>query len=135
MAAANLRRSRGGTAPPIALGSVTRCRSIDTGAGQCRDEALDTHTHTRTDENADILILGSRGLSAIKKAFVGSVSEYCVHHVQCPVIVVRNKKEGQRVISEATVLEAAPAPESAKEAGAGRSGTISGVSVSGAKEE
>ena len=66
------------------------------------------HSHTHTDENADILILGSRGMSALKKAFVGSVSEYCVHHVACPVIVVRNKREGERVISEATVLEAEP---------------------------
>eukprot|EP00296_Roombia_truncata_P001976 JP437839.1.p1 GENE.JP437839.1~~JP437839.1.p1 ORF type:complete len:154 (-),score=65.23 JP437839.1:44-505(-) len=40
--------------------------------------------------NADLLVIGSRGLGAIKRAFVGSVSSHCVHHCHCPVLVVRN---------------------------------------------
>eukprot|EP00270_Netrium_digitus_P006157 TRINITY_DN1841_c0_g1_i1.p1 TRINITY_DN1841_c0_g1~~TRINITY_DN1841_c0_g1_i1.p1 ORF type:complete len:166 (+),score=10.45 TRINITY_DN1841_c0_g1_i1:239-736(+) len=47
---------------------------------------------------ADVLIVGSRGLSAVKKALLGSVSEYCAHHCACPVIIVKakdhNKEQG-----------------------------------------
>jgi hypothetical protein len=36
--------------------------------------------------------MGSRGFGATKrsrKARLGSVSDYCVHHCDCPVVVVR----------------------------------------------
>ncbi|GBG84194.1 hypothetical protein CBR_g38165 [Chara braunii] len=39
--------------------------------------------------DADLLIMGSRGLSAIGRTFLGSVSDYCVNHAKCPVVVVR----------------------------------------------
>lgn len=39
---------------------------------------------------AEILVIGSRGLGTFKRAFLGSTSDYCVHHCQCPVIVVKN---------------------------------------------
>ena len=39
--------------------------------------------------NVDIMIMGSRGMGAIKKALVGSVSDYCVHNASCPVLIVR----------------------------------------------
>ncbi|KAI9207300.1 uncharacterized protein BJ171DRAFT_494190 [Polychytrium aggregatum] len=39
--------------------------------------------------NADMLIVGSRGMSNLGRALVGSVSEYLVHHAPCPVLVVR----------------------------------------------
>ncbi|XP_076890151.1 universal stress protein A-like protein [Bidens hawaiensis] len=44
------------------------------------------------DMNADILVVGSRGLGQIKRAFLGSVSDYCVHHAKCPVLIVRPPK-------------------------------------------
>jgi len=39
--------------------------------------------------NIQLLVLGSHGRGAIKRAFLGSVSNYCVHNVKCPVLVVR----------------------------------------------
>ncbi|KAJ3311010.1 hypothetical protein HDU76_003228 [Blyttiomyces sp. JEL0837] len=38
---------------------------------------------------ADMLVVGSRGLGAIKRAFLGSVSDYLVHHCHCAVILPR----------------------------------------------
>lgn len=38
----------------------------------------------------DLLIVGSRGLGAVKSVFLGSVSDKCVHECPCPVLVVRN---------------------------------------------
>ncbi|KAK1389758.1 Adenine nucleotide alpha hydrolases-like superfamily protein [Heracleum sosnowskyi] len=43
--------------------------------------------------HVDLLVLGSRGLGMIKRAFMGSVSDYCVHHAKCPVLIVRPPKE------------------------------------------
>ena len=38
---------------------------------------------------ADLVIVGSRGLSGFKKAFLGSVSDHLMHHLKCPVLVTR----------------------------------------------
>ena len=40
-------------------------------------------------QNYDLIITGSRGMSAFKELLVGSVTLKVIHHVQCPVMVVR----------------------------------------------
>lgn len=39
--------------------------------------------------NCDLIVMGSRGLGAIKSIVVGSVSSHVLHHANCPVMVVR----------------------------------------------
>ncbi|KAL6521228.1 hypothetical protein OROGR_017797 [Orobanche gracilis] len=39
--------------------------------------------------SVDLLVVGSRGLGQIKRAFLGSVSDYCVHHAKCAVLVMK----------------------------------------------
>lgn len=39
--------------------------------------------------NADMVMLGARGMGAIKSALVGSVSKDVIHRCLCPVLVVR----------------------------------------------
>lgn len=41
------------------------------------------------EEQADLLVLGSRGLGAVKRFFIGSVSDRVVHHAHCDVLVVK----------------------------------------------
>ena len=38
---------------------------------------------------ADLIVVGSRGLGAVGRLLVGSVSEGVVHHAPCPVLIVR----------------------------------------------
>ncbi|CAO2826120.1 unnamed protein product [Amaranthus hypochondriacus] len=44
-------------------------------------------------KQVDLLVVGSRGLGMLKRAFLGSVSDYCAHHVKCPVLIVKPPKE------------------------------------------
>ncbi|XP_076940174.1 uncharacterized protein LOC143609255 [Bidens hawaiensis] len=39
-----------------------------------------------------LLVVGSRGLGQIKRAVLGSISDYCAHHAKCPVLIVRPQK-------------------------------------------
>ncbi|CAI2199647.1 15047_t:CDS:2, partial [Funneliformis geosporum] len=40
-------------------------------------------------EKADVLIMGSRDLSAWKRFFLGSFSDFCQQNAHCPVIIVK----------------------------------------------
>jgi nucleotide-binding universal stress UspA family protein len=42
-------------------------------------------------EGADLLVVGCRGHSGLTGAVLGSVSQYCVHHAACPVMIMRGK--------------------------------------------
>lgn len=39
--------------------------------------------------NFDLIVMGARGISRIKEMFLGSVSEGVMHHVTCPVLIVK----------------------------------------------
>ncbi|XP_072997157.1 universal stress protein PHOS34-like isoform X1 [Typha latifolia] len=48
-------------------------------------EAVEKH-------HAEILVVGSHGYGAIKRAVLGSVSDYCAHHAHCNVMIVKKPK-------------------------------------------
>ncbi|KAK4477383.1 hypothetical protein RD792_016604 [Penstemon davidsonii] len=37
----------------------------------------------------DFLVVGSRGLGPFQRVFVGTVSEFCTKHAECPVIAIK----------------------------------------------
>jgi nucleotide-binding universal stress UspA family protein len=40
---------------------------------------------------ADLLVVGSRGHGKFAEALLGSVSQNCVHHASCPVLIMRGE--------------------------------------------
>ncbi|MBE9203679.1 universal stress protein [Synechocystis salina LEGE 06099] len=40
--------------------------------------------------DADLVVLGRRGLKGLAEVFLGSVSSYVIHHVQCSVLIVQH---------------------------------------------
>ncbi|MGF1491532.1 MAG: universal stress protein [Microcoleaceae cyanobacterium] len=45
--------------------------------------------------NADLIIVGRRGQSALSELLLGSVSNYVTHHASCAVMVVQSSKTSQ----------------------------------------
>jgi nucleotide-binding universal stress UspA family protein len=43
------------------------------------------------DWNADLIIMGRRGLSGLQEVFLGSVSNYILHHASCSVLIVHGE--------------------------------------------
>jgi nucleotide-binding universal stress UspA family protein len=43
-----------------------------------------------TEEDAQVIIVGDRGLSGVKRFLLGSVSQKASHHAPCSVLIVRN---------------------------------------------
>ncbi|XP_068640042.1 universal stress protein A-like protein [Aristolochia californica] len=48
-------------------------------------KAVDKH-------KAEMLVVGSHGYGAFKRAVLGSVSDYCAHHAHCSVLIVKKPK-------------------------------------------
>jgi nucleotide-binding universal stress UspA family protein len=49
--------------------------------------------------SADLILVGSRGLTVVKEMFLGSVSNYVTHHAPCSVFIVRESKNHNSELS------------------------------------
>lgn len=43
---------------------------------------------------ADLLVVGNRGHGGFVEALLGSISQHCVQHATCPVVVIRDSATG-----------------------------------------
>ncbi|XP_076909906.1 universal stress protein A-like protein [Bidens hawaiensis] len=41
----------------------------------------------------DLLVVGNRGLGPFQRVFVGTVSEFCVKHCECPVVTIKRSAD------------------------------------------
>ena len=43
------------------------------------------------EENAAMIVTGTRGMGKVRRTILGSVSDFLVHHAPCPVVVCRTR--------------------------------------------
>jgi len=55
-------------------------------------EGRPAHILCEEAKNADLLVVGARGLGGFRGLLLGSVSQECAHHAGCPVVIVRNEE-------------------------------------------
>jgi nucleotide-binding universal stress UspA family protein len=48
--------------------------------------------HLAEELGVGLIVMGSRGLGGVRRALMGSISEYVVRHAHCPVMIVRQEK-------------------------------------------
>ena len=44
--------------------------------------------HACKQKNVDYIVMGNRGMGAIRRTFLGSISDYVLHHAHVPVTIV-----------------------------------------------
>jgi nucleotide-binding universal stress UspA family protein len=59
------------------------------GAHHARDLLVGAPADTLARLDADLIVLGARGIDTLKRLLVGSVSEHVLRHAHCPVLIVR----------------------------------------------
>jgi nucleotide-binding universal stress UspA family protein len=79
------------TAPPSA-----RLLRVDAGGGSSGRAVADALAATARAEAAALLVVGSRGRSAVKEILLGSVAMATLHHAYRPVMVVPPTRMGSR---------------------------------------
>nr|GMD01176.1 universal stress protein A-like protein [Ipomoea batatas] len=54
-----------------------------------RGDPKDVICHEVQRVHPDLLVVGCRGLGPFQRVFVGTVSEFCVKHAECPVVTIK----------------------------------------------
>lgn len=105
VSAANIQRlmrdPAGGTSPVDPADAEARTNALAEARKYVEDHGLkgvfieghgnpaDVLVQEAEESGADLIVVGTRGLNAAQRAFMGSVSTNVVHHATCDVLVVR----------------------------------------------
>lgn len=85
--------------------SVLASESLEKAVEQARraDESVEIRMHVveqnpaqaliNAAKGADLLVVGSRGHGGFTGMLLGSVSQHCVHHAECPVLVMHGQED------------------------------------------
>ncbi|KAI9006416.1 hypothetical protein DFJ74DRAFT_690736 [Hyaloraphidium curvatum] len=65
-----------------------------------RGDPRDEITRKCAELSADALIMGSRGMGAVRRTLLGSVSDHVIHHVPCPTIIVKTPPDWKPPVAE-----------------------------------
>jgi nucleotide-binding universal stress UspA family protein len=75
--------------------------TLDNAAGPARNEGIEVQTHAREGDpadaildvaeeiNADLIVVGNKGMTGAKRFLLGSVPNKISHHAPCDVMIVR----------------------------------------------
>jgi nucleotide-binding universal stress UspA family protein len=92
----HLRDAASATARAAAATLAKRWADVE---GQVLDgDAREEIVRTADTWPADLVVVGARGLTPLKRTLLGSVSTAVVRHAHCPTLVVRGRSEGLRSI-------------------------------------
>ncbi|XP_020083707.1 uncharacterized protein LOC109707044 isoform X2 [Ananas comosus] len=75
---------------------ICREKQVDAKTAIVDGDAKEVICQAAEQMQADLLVVGSRGLGTIKRTFLGSVSDYVAHHAKCPVLIVKPPKENHQ---------------------------------------
>lgn len=62
-------------------------------SGKAVESSHAADTLVEQSRDADLLVVGSRGRGGFKSLMLGSVSQQCAQHAECPVVIIRSKPE------------------------------------------
>jgi nucleotide-binding universal stress UspA family protein len=84
----------------LLLGSVSRaCQHLHEAEVAARPVIIHGRAPdvlVRHSTHADLLVVGSRGHKPLTNLLLGSTSEYCAQHAECPVMIIRRRTHRRR---------------------------------------
>ncbi len=84
------------------LEEATRA-GVETEVMQCTGEPSRNICAVARDSQVNLLVMGRRGLAGIGELFLGSVSNYVLHHAPCSVLIVQGRTVEQAAVSQREV--------------------------------